>query len=71
MMSMRLWFGPEWTINQIEAIKEIVQRMGWEMEDTPDGSDGYYVTFPPEEAPMFFIIQDGVDAMLKSKGVKA
>lgn len=63
MITLHLWFKPGWTINQIEAVKEIVMRMNWQMDDVPQADNSYAVNLPIEEAPMFFIIQDGIDAM--------
>lgn len=61
MITMHLWFNPLWSIEQVEAVKEIVQRMGWCMDDVPDGTGGYPVNLPIEEAHMFFIVQDGIN----------
>lgn len=63
MITLHIWFKSEWSIDQIEAVKEVIQRMGWCMDDVPDKSNGYPVNLPIEEVRMFFVIQDGIDAM--------
>lgn len=67
MLTLHIFPADYWTIGHWEAVKEIIQRMGWQMDDTPDESSGYAVNLPIEEAPMFFIIQDGTHAIPKAE----
>lgn len=63
MITFHVFMKSDWTIEQITAIQEIIQRMGWQMDDVPDDTGGYPVNLPIADARMWFIIADSIDLM--------
>ena len=52
MRTQKIWFDFMNADCQYQA-RKIIERMGWTIDETPDGDGGYPVHFPEEDLGLF------------------